>query len=315
MTDSRHTALGPGAEFDVIRQLLHQWGPHSAGAGDDAAVVDVPSGDKLLVSVDTSIEGVHFRRTWLTPAEIGYRAVTAALSDLAAMGAAPLGVLTAFALPEPWRNRLSEIAEGVGMAVAEAETIVLGGNLSAAAELSITTTVLGHAARVLRRDGVRVGDAIYVTGRLGGAGAALEALLAGRSPSAAHRKRFAHPVARLAEGQWLAAAGATAAVDISDGLVSDAAHLARASNVGLDIDLRAVPLVDGVGPRDALVSGEEYELIVAAPDGLDADAFAAQFSVSLTRIGMAVAEHAGEVEVLDEGRRVAGGRGHDHFLA
>jgi thiamine-monophosphate kinase len=305
--------MGPGGEFDAIRSLLAQWGPHSTGAGDDAAVVDVPAGQRLLASVDTSVENVHFRRAWMTPSEIGYRAVTAALSDLAAMGAAPLGVLTAFALPESWRGRLSEIAEGIGTAVADAGTVVLGGNLSAAAELSITTTVLGHAAQPLRRDAVRDGDRLYVTGRLGGPGAALDALVGGRTPATEHRARFVHPVARLAEGQWLAAAGAHAAVDISDGLVSDAAHLASASNVGLEFDLRAVPLVAGAGPRDALVSGEEYELLVAAP-ALDTNAFAARFGVPLTAVGRAVAEHAGQVEVLDEGRRVAGGRGHGHFL-
>jgi thiamine-monophosphate kinase len=304
--------MGPGAEFDVIRGLLDQWGPHSAGAGDDAAIVDVPAGEQLLASVDTAVEGVHFRRTWLTPAEIGYRAVTSALSDLAAMGAAPLGVLTAFALPESWRARLSEIAEGIGMAVADAGTVVLGGNLSAAAELSITTTVLGHATRPLRRDGARDGDLLYVSGRLGGPGAALESMLAGRTPAPEHRDRFAHPVARLAEGQWLAAAGAHAAVDLSDGLVSDAAHMASASRVKLEFDLRAIPLVADVGPRDALVSGEEYVLLVTAP-ALDVEAFATQFGIPLTAVGRVVGGPAGQVEVLDEGRRVAGGRGHTHF--
>ncbi len=313
MTDARHVALGPGAEFDAIRRLLDQWGPHSTGTGDDAAVVDVPAGERLVVSVDTSIEGVHFRRAWLTPAEIGYRAVTAALSDLAAMGAAPLGVLAAFALSEPWRDRLSELAEGVGTAVADAETVVLGGNLSAGPELSITTTVLGHARRPLRRDAVRAGDTMYVTGRLGGPGAALAAFVAGRAPAADHRARFAHPVARIAEARWLADAGAHAAVDISDGLIADARHLATAGAVGLDLDLRAVPVMDGIAPRDALVSGEEYELLVAAAGPIDADAFQARFGAPLTPIGRAVAAHPGEVEVLDGGRRVAAGQGHDHF--
>ncbi len=315
MSRSEHTGMGPGAEFDAIRGLLDQWGPRSAGAGDDAALLDVPSGERLVASVDSSVEGVHFRRDWITPAEIGYRAVTAALSDLAAMGALPLGVLTAIVLPKSWCDELPGIAEGIGVAVSSADTRVMGGNLSAGAEFSITTTVLGHAAPgvVLRRDAVRSGDTLYVTGRLGGVGAALSALLAGRAPLPEQRERFAHPAARLAEARWLAAGGARAAIDISDGLVADAGHLAAASGVGIDLELGALPLLGGVAPRDALVSGEEYELLVAAPKELDAAAFAARFGQPLTAVGCAVAGHPGAVEVRDAGRRVAAGRGHDHF--
>ncbi|MGH7670121.1 MAG: thiamine-phosphate kinase [Gemmatimonadaceae bacterium] len=313
MSDPHHVNLGPGAEFDAIRRLLHHWGPLSSGVGDDAAVLDLPPGHLLVASVDTAIENVHFRRGWITPVEIGYRAVTAALSDIAAMGALPLGVLTAFVLPDPWRERLAEIAEGVGMAVAGAETAVVGGNISAGAELSITTTVLGHSAAVVPRDGVRAGHHLYVTGRLGGPGAALAALLAGRDPLPVYRERFAHPSARLAEGRWLAAAGAASAVDISDGLAADAAHLAAAGGIGVELDLGAIPVIDGVTPLDAMVSGEEYELLVSSPQALDVAAFERAFRIPLTRVGRAVAEHAGEVVVLDAGRRVAGGRGHDHF--
>ena len=313
MSDARHVNLGPGAEFDAIRRLLHHWGPLSSGAGDDAAVLDLPPGQRLVVSVDAAIEDVHFRRGWITPVEIGYRAVTAALSDLAAMGALPLGVLTAFVLPEAWRARLPEIAEGIGMAVAQAGTAVVGGNISAGAELIVTTTVLGHAATVLHRDGVHAGDHLYVTGRLGGPGAALAALLAGRVPLAAHRERFAHPSARLTEGRWLAAAGATSAVDISDGLVADAAHLAAAGGVGVELELGAIPVIEGVAPADAMASGEEYELLVSTPGAFDAAAFARAFGLPLTRVGRAVAEHPGAVVVLEGERRVAGGRGHDHL--
>lgn len=313
MSQSSHLGMGAGAEFDAIRQLLAQWGPHSAGAGDDAAMLDVPGGEQLAASVDTSVENVHFRRAWFTPAEIGERAVTAALSDLAAMGALPLGVLIALALPEPWRDKLSGLAEGIGLAVSAAGTRVVGGNLSAGTELSITTTVLGHTRAPLRRDGVRASDLVYATGRLGGPGAALSALLAGRTPDAAHRDRFVHPVARIAEGRWLAAAGVVAAIDVSDGLLADAGHLAAASGVGIELDLGAIPLVPGVAPRDALGSGEEYELLIAAPGALDARVFEERFGIPLTAIGRAVAGHPGTVEVLDAGRRVAGARGHDHF--
>jgi thiamine-monophosphate kinase len=308
-----HVALGPGAEFDAIRQMLARWGAHGTGAGDDAAVLDVPAGRHLVASVDTTVENVHFHAAWLTPVEVGYRAVTAALSDLAAMGAEPLGVLTAIALPEAWRRGLPQITDGIGEAVERAGTVVVGGNLSAAGELSVTTTVLGHAAEVMRRDAIRTGDALYVTGRLGGPGAALGALLAGGEPAPPHRARFARPTARIGEGQWLLAAGATAAVDISDGLVADAGHLAAAGAVGIELALESVPVLEGVAARDALTSGEEYELLLAAPQPLDAAAFERTFGIPLTRVGQAVAAHAGRVVVVDAGRRVAGGRGHDHF--
>ena len=145
--------LGRGREFDAIRTLLARWGDRAVGVGDDAAVVRVPRGDALLASVDTAIENRHFREDWLTPREIGFRAVTAALSDLAAMAAQPLGILVALALPERWSAQLPAIADGVADAVTTAGTAILGGNLSAAEHLGLTTTVLGSAFAPLRLTG------------------------------------------------------------------------------------------------------------------------------------------------------------------
>ncbi|MHB1862102.1 MAG: thiamine-phosphate kinase [Gemmatimonadaceae bacterium] len=315
MTGDRHVALGAGAEFDAIRQLLRRLGARSAGTGDDAALLAVPPGQLLVASIDVTVENVHFRRPWLAPAEIGYRAATAALSDLAAMAARPLGMLTAFVIPESWRDALDALGDGIGEGAAAADTIVVGGNLSEGSELSITTTVLGHAAHPLPRAGVGANDTLYVTGRLGGSGAALAALLAGRPPAPAYRERFAHPMARIAEALWLAEAGATAAIDISDGLAADAGHLAAASKRRIDLDLAAIPVVDGVSPLDALASGEEYELLVSAPGSLDAAAFAARFGIPLTAIGRAVPGEPHGVLVNDGGRRVAAGRGHSHLSA
>lgn len=313
MSRDRHVSLGPGAEFDAIRRLLDRLGTHSAGAGDDAASLVVPPGGRLVASTDVSVENVHFRRPWLTPAEIGFRAATAALSDLAAMAARPLGMLTAFVIPETWRDALDALADGIGEAAAAADTIVVGGNFSAGSELSVTTTVLGHAAHPLPRSGVGTQDTLYVTGRLGGVGAALSAFLAGRTPAPAHRERFAHPAARIGEALWLAEAGATAAIDISDGLAADAGHLAAASKRCIELDLAAIPVVDGVAPLDALASGEEYELLIAASGPLDASAFAAQFGIPLTAIGRASPDGPHGVFVKERGRRVAAGRGHSHL--
>jgi len=310
-----HLPMGEGAEFDAIRAMLEEWGPHATGVGDDAALLTVPAGERLVASTDSTMEGVHFRREWMSAAEIGERAASAALSDLAAMAATPLGILLALAVPENWQGELLELARGVGAAAAGARCPIVGGNLTRGSELSLTITVLGSAASPLGRAGAHPGDRIFVTGRLGGPGAALRALLDGRAPAAAHRARFVAPVPRLDEAKWLAAQGARAAIDISDGLLADAAHLARASGVTLALDLGRLPLMDGVSARDAAASGEEYELLVAVPlsSTLDHAAFSRSFGIPLTEIGRAL-------PLGDEPVQLVGGdlveiRGHDHLRA
>lgn len=305
-----HLPLADGAEFDLVRAMLFEWGTRARGIGDDAAVLDVPAGEHLVASTDASVEGVHFRREWLSPEEIGGRAAAAALSDLAAMAAAPLGMLLAFALPAAWRADVTKLAGGVGAMAEWSGCPIVGGNLAQASELSLTITVLGAARRPLRRSGARAGDVLYVTGRLGGPGAALRALLSARPPSRADMARFAAPVPRLREARWLAERGARAAVDISDGLLADAAHLARASHVTLEIDLAGVPRVDGITPDEAAASGEEYELLVAMPAAVDTRAFASRFGCDLTAVGR-VKPFDGE-SVRVDGRAIKS-HGHDHF--
>lgn len=308
-----HLALGEGGEFDAIRVMLREWGTRAIGIGDDAAVLDVPAGDRLVASTDASVEHVHFRREWLSAEEVGARAATAALSDLAAMAATPVGLLLALAVPEDWDGEIAELARGVGSSAERARCPIVGGNVTRAGELSLTISVLGSARAPLRRSGARSGDNVYVTGRLGGPGAALRALNSGHVPDAHHMARFASPQARLAESRWLADAGATSAIDISDGLGADAAHLARASDVTIELDAALIPRVDGVRMDDALASGEEYELIVtfavgAAPDPRE---FEAHFGVPLARIGNVV--RAGSEPVRVSGARVDPVRGHDHL--
>ena len=310
---AQHLEMGEGTEFDAIRRLLATWGDQAGGIGDDAAVLDIPAGERLVVSTDASVENVHFRRAWMTAQEIGGRATAAALSDLAAMGATPRGLLLALGVPQSWRHDLEQLARGVGAAAASAGCPIVGGNISAAGELSLTLTVLGSAVHPLTRAGAREGDIIFVTGILGASGAALRALLAGETPSAVHRTRFVAPVPRLREARWLAEHGVRAAIDISDGLVADAAHLARASGVSLSIDERAVPCVSGVGESEALVSGEEYELLVAVPPtaGLRAGEFLVEFGLELTEIGVVTA--LSERAVMLRGFQVDDAGGHDHL--
>lgn len=309
-----HVPMGPGKEFDAVRALLAQWGSAAQGVGDDGAILDVPVGSRLVVSTDSTVEDVHFRRSWLSADEIGWRATQAALSDLAAMGASPLGVLLALTLPSAWRGELPALADGIAAATRAAAAPIVGGDVTDGDRLALAITVLGHAERPTARAGARAGDTLYVTGRIGGPGAALAAWEAGALPRVAHRARFARPSARIAAGQWLAAHGATAAIDLSDGLAGDVAHLAAASSVRCVIDLGAIPCVAEVSVAEALASGEEYELLVAAP-ALDTQAFAtAHDGLELTAIGRV--EHAagaGEVRAEREGRPATMPAAHDHF--
>ena len=305
--------LGPGGEFDVIRGLLARWGSRATGIGDDAAVLEVPAGERLVVSTDSSVEGVHFRRDWLTAREIGYRATAAALSDLAAMAATPLGMVIALALPRSWRDALGDLAEGIGDAAELSGTPIVGGDLTGASELSIAVTVFGTARAPLARSGARPGDRICVTGMLGGPARAIAALTAEEAPDADARSRFAHPLPRLREARWLADRGATALVDVSDGLVADAGHLAAASGVRLVLDLDRVPCMAGVEPTAAAASGEEYELLVALPPSAAVHDFEQLFRLPLTEVGRAEAGGTPGVEARSLGSRVAPPRGYDHF--
>ena len=316
MTRSRsanrgHVPLGPGGEFDIIRRMLDVWGELATGIGDDAATIRPPAG-QLVVSTDTSVEDVHFRREWLTHAEIGYRATAAALSDLAAMAASPLGVFLALTLPESEVAAVDDLAAGIGECIRASDTKILGGDVTRGVKLTLTLTVLGSAAAPLLRSGAVAGDRVYVTGRLGGPLGALREYREGRVPSAPLRERFAHPLPRLKESRWLASRGAHAAIDISDGLIADARHLAVASGVGLHLRSESVPVLAGAKAVDALASGEEYELLVTSPVPLDAAAFRAELGLELTEIGEAQGDEA-DVVLTAAGRRVAPPAGYDHF--
>lgn len=309
---SDDTTLGPGKEFDLVRALEERWGDAAHGIGDDAALLDVPDGRQLVVSADSAVDGVHFRRDWLTPREIGWRAAAAALSDLAAMAADPLAMLVSLSIPDKWLTDILDVADGIGDAARTAGAQIAGGDLTSAQELCIAITVLGSTAYPLRRSGARPGDLLYVTGRFGGPLSALRAYQSGRHPADEIRYRFAHPVPRLREARWLAEHGVHAAIDVSDGLLSDAAHIAAASRAQLAIALDDLPTLGGLSLDEAARSGEEYELLVASPHALDVADFARRFDVPLTEIGRVEAGDAEVVATL-RGARVAPGGGFDHF--
>jgi thiamine-monophosphate kinase len=236
-----------------------------------------------VTSIDSMVEEVHFRRSQLSAAEIGHRAVAGALSDLAAMGAEPGEVLISLGLPPGSDRELALALLGGAQALSSrVGATVVGGDLTCTPMLFVSVTVIGwidEVGELVSRSGASPGDLVGVTGALGGAGAGL-ALLDGAvtlDATAAQtvRARYALPEPLLACGRALALAGASAMIDLSDGLATDAAHLARASGVEFELSLDALPLelgvVEAAGQLGiapgafAATAGEDYELCICAP--------------------------------------------------
>jgi thiamine-monophosphate kinase len=269
----------PATEFSLIYRYFSHLGGGSAidlSVGDDCALVRLREGERLATSVDTMVEGVHFP-TDTFPEDIGYRAVSVAASDLAAMGARPLGMTVALTLPEADELWLHAFSEGLAAAVSAYQLPLIGGDTTRG-PLAIAVQVLGALPldQALLRSGARVGDAVYVSGTLGDAAGAL-ALLQGKwLPEPDHAEyllqRFNRPSARLDLGLTLLGR-ASAAIDISDGLLADAAHIAAASGVKIIIEPDHLPLSPALRShhdmqtiiRWALTGGDDYELCFCLP--------------------------------------------------
>lgn len=259
-------------EFDIIRRFFADQagtrGDVTLGIGDDAALLRVPAGNELAVSTDSLVAGVHFPVA--LPADaVGHRALAANLSDLAAMGATPAWVVMALTIPEPDEAWLEGFSRGF-FALAKRHGVALVGGNMARGPLNITLTVHGFVpeGRALTRAGAQVGDLIYVTGHPGDAAAGLQVLQAGKADMQhACVRRFAYPEPRLAEGQALRGL-ASAAIDVSDGLLADLGHLLEVRGFGAKLSLERLPLsreLLSLHARDeawklALTGGDDYEL-------------------------------------------------------
>jgi len=257
-------------EFELIRRFFARPGSAAGvviGIGDDGAVCEPTPGCHQVNVVDTLVEGVHFP-TGYNPTDIGYRVVAVNLSDIAAMGATPRWMTLALSMPSADEAWLESFAEGLHTAASEFDVALVGGDTTSAPQVVATVQIIGDVepGMALRRSGASSGDAIYVTGTVGDAAAGLDGLEHGR-PVRPLVDRFARPSARVAYGKALAGV-ASAAIDLSDGLVGDLAKLLDASGVGAEIDLESVPMSDALldygtaaeRRRFALSGGDDYEL-------------------------------------------------------
>jgi thiamine-monophosphate kinase len=277
------------------------------GIGDDAALTRVPPRHELATAIDTLVDGVHFPRG-TAPAAIGWKALAVNLSDLAAMGATPAWATLALTLPAGDRKFVARFARGFAALAAVHRVALIGGDTTRG-PLSITVQVSGFvpARKALRRDGARAGDAVFVTGTLGDAAAAL------RVSSSALQRRLDRPTPRVAEGLALRNI-AHSCIDVSDGLAADLSHVLAASAVGAELDCAALPasraLVRAVPDRDArlalqLSGGDDYELCFTADPK-----HATRLAAFATRIGTITARRGLRVRGAPA---AAATKGWDHF--
>lgn len=306
-------------EFEFIEQVTQRL-PSGRdcllGPGDDAAVVAAPDG-RVVASTDMLVEGRHFRRDWSSASDVGRRAAACNLADVVAMGARPTGLLVAVCVPRDlpltWAQ---ELAEGLAEETALAGASVVGGDTVAGSQLTISATALGtlQGRPPVTRAGARPGDVLAVAGRLGWAAAGMTVLSRGfRSPGALVTA-FRRPEVPYAAGPAAATLGATAMIDVSDGLLADLGHVARASRVAVDVDSEALeipaPMRDagqalGADPRDWVLTGGEDHALAATfpPDVL--------LSAEWTVVGRV---SAGQGVTVDGATR-SGATGWDHFRA
>src|SRR5688572_6770437 len=312
------------ALIDRIRARAGRRADVALGIGDDAALLRVPAGHELAVTADTLVAGVHFPLD-TGVADLGWKALAVNLSDLAAMGAAPAWCTLALTLPGGDEDWIDAFLDGF-LELADQHHVALVGGDTTRGPLSVSITAHGLVpdGTALRRDGAHVGDDIWVTGTLGDAAGALAQLLAGGVRSAKLRYRLDRPVPRVDTGLALRGV-ATAAVDVSDGLLADLGHVLRASGVGARLDLGRLPtsrpLADHFDERRRwelqLAGGDDYELCFTAPAhaALAIEQALAGFDVGATAIGHLVAGHGIVCTTPDGDAYAPPCAGYEHFRA
>jgi len=307
----------------AIARVLSGAGPDVVvGVGDDAAVV-APGSGELVLTTDALVEGSHFSRSTASARDIGYKAVAVNVSDIAAMGASPRYALCALTLSDAVEAAwVMELFGGMREACDEHALSLVGGNVARGSEVTVAVAVTGEVApgRAITRAGARAGDRLVVTGTLGGAAAGLR-LSTGRTPPTDEERaaimRHARPTARVGEAGVLARFGATAMIDVSDGLALDLSRLCASSGVGAQVWLAAVPIGPAASLDEAIGGGEDYELLATLPDEAAVAAargeLAESFGVPLIEIG-SIREQLGMVAVDATGDEAPlAPAGWDHF--
>ena len=301
-------------EFAVIERFFRGRGAVRPdvrlGVGDDAAVVSPAPGRELVMTTDTLVAGQHFPAEGFPALALGHRALAVNLSDIAAMGADPAWALLSLTLPETDEAWLEAFADGFSALAESMNVALIGGNLAAGA-LTVCVTLAGQGkpGHLLTRSGAREGDALYVTGGLGGGTAGLRALRAGSLIEDLQVRAYAFPEPRVKAGKILAQ-HAHAAIDVSDGLIGDLAKLLAASgDLGADLSSEAIPLAPGASLEDALGPSDDYELLVSLPEP-EGEQLTAQLDCQWQRIGRIT----GEPGIHLNGETImAQSRGYRHF--
>jgi thiamine-monophosphate kinase len=321
--------MNGSGEFELIASLASRLDPAAdgLGIGDDAAAWSPTAGALVVATTDMLVEGVHFRLDWTSPRDLGWKSLAVNLSDLAAMGATPGRALISVALLPGQTALLGEMYEGLSDLARLTGTRVVGGDtVRSSGPLVVNVALIGEAepGRLLRRDGALPGDLLVLTGTVGASAAGLALLLGGDRDRlgrpeaepllAAHHR----PTPRLAAGRTIAALGLRCAIDVSDGVASEAGHLARASGVVIQLDVdrlpldrAAVALFGDTKARDlALSGGEDYQLLFTVPQARLAEVTAALGDEDRPSVvGRVVRlDPGGHLELMQAGRVVESGR-------
>jgi thiamine-monophosphate kinase len=316
-------SVARAGEFGLIARVTARLATGHAtllGPGDDAAVVHAPDG-RVVASTDVLVEGRHFRRDWASAVDIGHRAAAANLADVAAMGAVPTALLVALCMPPDLEVQWAEeLADGLGAEAARVGASVVGGDMSASPTLTIAVTALGDLGgrAPVVRSGARAGDVVALAGRLGYAAAGYTVLSRGFRTPKVLVEAYRRPEVPYGAGPQAARLGATAMIDISDGLLADLGHIAAASGVTIDVNRSAFEVAEPLRAVAAATGTDPYALVLT---GGEDHALAATFPDSATPpdgwlvVGRVLHEGQDPAGVLVDGAPWESAAGFDHFRA